>query len=127
MKDLISLEDWRCKLSKEITEEILKIVDREQDSLGREFALSLISTFMATFISAVVYQALSEEVKNSKNEVDKKKTYDKVYKNLSDMKEGMQDAIAAGFQGAMSTFSGKPIEYYCQIKTIPEPMNKKPC
>lgn len=81
-------------------------------------------TFLASFIGSIVYAVLKEKPVKSK---DMKDALDFTANNFLELKIGMQNAMAAGFQGAMQEYSGKSVEYYCQVKTVPEPVNKQPC
>lgn len=42
------------------------------------------------------------------------------------MKASVQEAISASFSGAMNTFSGQDIEYYCRVLPVGPAINKDP-
>lgn len=79
--------------------------------------------FLAKFIGMMVYRSLeaNPEVKLTNDQLFKFKS-----KNFLNMKTLVSDVVAAAMGGAMRKFSGKDIEYYCQIKTVGEPVNKEP-
>jgi hypothetical protein len=43
------------------------------------------------------------------------------------VKQDIQDAVSVGVQTAVNKYAGLDIEYYCQVKPVPEPINTKPC
>jgi len=69
-----------------------------------------------------VYAELNERDKSLKT---KEEMLNFAMKNFAALKVSIQESVAAGFQGAVSTFSGQQVDYYCQVKPIPEPINKR--
>lgn len=94
------------------------IVNRTQDNIVRH---SLHVNFIARFIGAYVYQALMQKPEKA---CGKEELLKFTKENFKASKQAVQDAVSAAFSGAMSAFSGKDIEYYCQVKVVPEVKGK---
>lgn len=83
---------------------------------------ALCSQFMMHFVGAVVYQALRDRPPSIKSESD---MLNYNYKSFAGIKFKIQDAVANGVQDAMTAYSGHPMEYFCDIKVVPEVKVKK--
>lgn len=94
------------------------IVSRTEDNVTRH---SLHVNFIARFIGAYVYQALMQKPEKPCSKDDLLKF---TRENFKASKQAIQDAVSAAFTGAMNTFSGKTVEYYCQVKVVPEVKGK---
>lgn len=84
-----------------------------------DFAIS----FLAKFTGTVLFKSLTDEVPDVYKKREDVAKY--VIKNFSDTKMAVQEAVAAAFTGAVQTYSGQPIEYYCQVKPVGPAANKE--
>lgn len=89
---------------------------------GGNTARFLAMLFLAKFVGSIVLSVLNEKPSTTSEE----ENYKHSVKTFSDIKLKIQEAVAAGFTGAMTVFTGHQVEYYSQIKTVPEAANKKP-
>lgn len=108
-------------LAQQLVCETFKLLDILEKQSG---AGQLPSKFLACFIGALVFRQLSAKLPSSMGQEEK---YKIACKNFTNVKSAAQDAVAAGFSGAMSSYSGMSVEYYCQVKAVPEAANKEPC
>lgn len=115
-------EDLDAAFTKHLVYEIFRAVELQDENQERQ--KQLLVTFLASFIGAVLYDTLAYKPKDI---TDKNDLYEYTSANYNALKVSVQDAVAAGFQGAMQTFSNKQVEYYCLVKTFGEPVNKQPC
>ncbi len=122
-KMIRSSEAWIGHLTKHLVAEILAITKKEageDEILEKDLGIN----FVAAFIGAVVYKTLRERPVHIKT---REEMLTHTTKSFAETKLKIQDAVAAGFQGAMQTYTKQSIDYYCQVKTIPPAFNKEPC
>ncbi len=122
--DSIPTDQWQTELVTALTKEVYNLIQREEQIHGQEFADMVRLSFLASFVSTVVYQVLTTPVTIKASE---KKKIEIVNVRYQDIKEAVQNAVASGFQGAMQTFSGTTQPYFCQISPEPEAANKLAC
>ncbi len=115
-----SFQDWAEQFSVLVTDETIKIMS--QHSRNNEDATKFAATmFLSRFIGTLVFRTLTEPPSLN---TTKKGHEDFIMRNVAEMKQAIQNAVSAGFQNAMSQYSGQPIEYYCTIKPVPEPLTE---
>ena len=112
--------DFTQKLSKFMVQETFRILEFQEKEKGIEFYRVLSQQYLAKMIAAIVFKSLKDRPEHIKNNEE---MADYSVKNFKDLKNEIQEAVAQGFQGAMSTYSGNHVEYYCQIKILPETKN----
>lgn len=117
-------QEYVTKHSRHMVEQVLQYIEKQQKAKDAKTSTSILMHFIAGLTSAIVFSSLKSQPKDEKP-MSNKQLHDFVMKSFLDTKLSMQEAVAAGFQGGMNTFSGQNIEYYCCIKTVPEPLNKK--
>jgi hypothetical protein len=83
--------------------------------IGQEHVRTLSMTIITSLVASILYKELTVKATSKKD----KKNAAEVIAYFTDTKDMMQSAVAAGFEMAMQKFTGKPIEYYCQVKTVP--------
>lgn len=95
-----------------LVESTFKILSKNQDK-----NVSVELQFVCLFIKAMV-----ESVLNDPGDVNasKRRQYEYMKDNFESMKRGIQNAVALAFQIPMQSFSKSDVEYYCQIRTIPD-------
>ncbi len=116
------------------------IVDKREQSLARNLAASVLrgvidttkewnpgagdrvtSMFLASFLQLLVQKAL-QEIPDNVFTPDELFHFSKL--GLAETKVLVQNSIAAGFQKATSNFTGQDVEYYCQVRVVPEPVSR---
>lgn len=90
----------------------------------RPFNKSPEVNFLAKYLSLTLYAALNIQMPASMTQDQK---VEAIHKNLGLVKSDIQEAVVMAFQEEMTRFSGKPIEYYCQIAPVPNPINQVLC
>lgn len=106
------------ELAELLTVENFRMIDFRLRAYGPKEARFAAATVIARFVGALVYRTLTEQPAINKSPGEHE-AY--VMKNMADLKNQLQNAVAAGFQNAMTAFSGNTVEYYCLIKPVPEP------
>ena len=112
------------KISRHIVAEVFRVIDSQKDHLTDREIPTLIFATVEVLVANLVYNVLKTSAEGSSN---KKTQYATVEKNFKSVKLNVQDAVAAAFSQAMGKFSGKEIDYYCQLTAVGEPINKRPC
>lgn len=113
-------------LSKHMVSEVIRFIEKKREDKGDDkFASDLSIQFLASYVGALVYSVLKEPPPDLK--ADKDKMLEHYTRSFLEIKMRIQDAVSAGVAGALTTATGKSIEYYTQIKVVPEPVNKQPC
>ena len=101
-----------------LSEETFKLLEGKSRnvSVQRDLATRYISSFLAS----VIIERLNEL---PEGEFTERQQYDFTAANFSEVKADVQNAVATAFEEALSAFAGKPVQYYCQVKPVPEPLN----
>lgn len=114
---------WGSELCDTISKEVMALLYAEEKKYGVAFSESVGITIIARLVSTLYFNALTPTAEQEKlSDVELEKI---VSTRANTMKLALQDSIAAGFAGAMEMFSGRSIEYYCQVKPVPEPKSYK--
>ncbi len=114
-----NLQEYSEGLAQAITDDVYKVIDNSAGG-NRYTENYLVAMFVSRLIGEMVHRTLAER---STLNISHKDQEDLMMKNMSELKMAVQNAVAAGFQNAMSNFLGRPVEYYCQIKPVPEPVS----
>lgn len=121
----VSVEEWSLKYSKYLTSEIFRIMDSQLKEKETGVAQGVLINFLASYIGTLVYRSLTDFPEGLQE--DKEALYESTMESYGELKQDIQNAIAVGFHEAMSTYANKYVEYYCEVKIVPEPVNKHPC
>lgn len=116
----LDLNEWIDSFSAFMAEETLKILRGHTEKRGREVGRALCIHFLSRVLATTVLDTLKDRKEDAKSE---KEQYDFSKKQFLDLKVQVQDAVALSFQTALSHFTGRQVEYYCQIKPIPDAIN----
>jgi hypothetical protein len=122
-KGLISLDEYREAVAKHLLEKIFKLLLTEEQKYGNVFVLKVVDKLVTGIIGGMLYRELTM----TPPLLEKEEQYEFTKAAFSKYKSGVQEAVALAFQGAMTQWSGKSVEYYCQVKPVPEPTNKYEC
>ncbi len=117
-------EDNIDELSSMMAKGFLDILNAQVKVRGDHDARELYTHFIAKLVGGIVYNSLTDLPGDVKG---KEAQYNWTVKSFDNAKDRMQEAVSAGFQLALTKYTGVRTEYYCQIKPVPEPVNKQPC
>ncbi len=121
---VITVQQYTEGLALDLTKQIMDLVNRYETKVGKGTGIRFVSAFLKNFIGGTALTVLSRELdQDEPTEEDVQSTM----KEFGGFKSDVQDAIATGFGDAMFQFSGRNMDYYCQITPVPEPINDKPC
>jgi hypothetical protein len=120
----LDLNEWVDNFSTFMADEALKMLNAQGQKKGPEVQRALLFHFLARIITSSVYDALNDRG-NLDSSASKKQVFEFTKKNFSDFKESLQDTIAMSFQTAFSHYAGRDMEYYCQIRPVPDPLSNK--
>lgn len=121
-KKIIDLDTFSKDLARDLTIGLFNDIDKAARIVGTEYTHDMTLQFISYFIGTAVYRVLRENRRGTKGEIQKR-----VQDDFRDFKHGMQEAVAFGFQAAMSNYSKINIDYYCKIVPEPEFKTKLPC
>lgn len=116
----LDLNEWIDSFSAFMADETLKILRLNTEKRGPEVGRALCIHFLARIMTSTVLESLHMRLENPKTEEDALKYNQKCF---AELKTQIQDAVSLSFQTAMSHYTGRQVEYYCQIKPIPEPLS----
>lgn len=121
----MSLTEWKEAFSQHLIDVIFKCLLEEEKERGVAFSQGVAISFLSRFIGGLVYNTLDHSTRSiQKLDLTGKEQFDYTSKQYTEIKLSVENAVAAGFQGAMTTYSKMPIDFYCQVKTVPEPESK---
>lgn len=111
-------------IAKQVAAKVFDFLDQQRKEKGYEFVLKLSNSFLQRYVYVVVLNTLSSYPINpgTPEELD-----EFVNRSYIQMKHGMQESIAFGFQKALSTYEGRQVEFYCHLVPVTQPANKQPC
>lgn len=124
MTKLLSLDEAVKDAAENLVNENVRILNTYTATLGAERTNIVALTFLKGLVATLLYKVLKQ---NPGPLYSKEEVHDLVQKEFGEMKLNVQDAVSGGFQHAMSMWSGMHVEYYCQVRPVPEPLNKKLC
>lgn len=116
-------EEFVGQFSEKMLMHVLMNMLKLETTYGPAFTQVFMRQLMAGIVGNVVMKRLQEDLSGLPDD----KKLDVAMENFAIAKVEISDAVALGVQTAMTKFSGSPVEYYCQIRPTPEPMNRKPC
>lgn len=122
MNKTITFAQWSTQVSQLMVRECFRVMSKQ----GKEGELVryVAKEFLYNFIGNLAMQTLEEGP--PKKDPSKKEELDFVLGSFSSLKDQIQSSVGQAFGDAMSDFTGQDVEYYCQIKPIPEPTNRMP-
>lgn len=123
--DVVTPQDYAKYITTTLTKEILKLIDNDEPKFGADWAIGVRVSIVASLVSTMVYRCLTEAPPSTAQTLEEAASIS--HSGYKGLKEAIEQSIAAGFQGAFQSFSGKPSDYYCQILPVPEPVNELPC
>lgn len=114
------LDKWKDEFSQHLIEVIFKSLLAEEKERGVSFSQEIAVTFLARFVGGIIYNALETKPHGFKD-LTGTEQFDYTSTQYAELKRQVENAVASGFQGAMTTYSKMPIDFYCQVKAVPEP------
>lgn len=118
------MNTWVEDYAKFIADESLKLVKAVASPKSEAIVKKLSRQFLGFYVESLVYDSLMEyKIKNLKGE----KAYQYSLQELAQVKTDIQDQIAKAFENSFKRYAGQFVEYYVQIKVVPEPKNKEVC
>jgi len=80
------------------------------------------------FLSEVIQAFLTKILNEAANQSDSaEEAYNMTADAFVKAKNIVEVQVAFAFYKAVHKFSGHPVDYYCQVKVVPEPLNKVEC
>jgi hypothetical protein len=120
-------DDFVMKCASLVADKVRTYLNTQATNCGPEVAREIAMGFLAQFVGSIAYQSLLDRPGGA-GEMTHAELEKFVLSNFSHAKLRTQEAIAAGFQSAMTAFTKKEVEYYCTIRPVPEfRVNRKPC
>lgn len=123
-KKTLTVEEWAEHYTVPIISQVYHALREEEDGLGPACKELFTGMFISGFVAALVFDALTQ-LKPPKTSALKK--FEMTTRDFNEVKLKIQESVADGFSRAFKEFTGKGVDYYCQVRAIPEPTNKEPC
>lgn len=120
----LTVKDYIVKSSREMTRELVKFTVKFEKEVGAETGGLLVEAFLRDFVGALVYQALTVVPKGQRSGKESLETTRKAFNVTKAM---IQDTIGDAFSDAMLEFSGRHLDYFCEVSPVPESVNDLPC
>lgn len=111
------VEEWISDTAKEMAKDTMDSVIAISEELTTDAALNVATHYLCFYLSGLLTLALSLESSAAKT---KQQKYEVTTHNFLAMKKEVQEKVAVAFASAISQFTKQPIEYYCEIKPLPE-------
>jgi hypothetical protein len=128
-KDTISRDQWRTELVANLIKEVFHLIDREEETHGEVFADEVRLSFLASFVSTLVYRAFIETPDEEVTR-DIDAAAESVHADYAEVKAAIENAVSSGFQGAVMEWTGGEVEdeaFVCQISLDPAAKSKMSC
>ncbi len=109
--------------SRLLVDETFRLIEGEGRLHGGAFTRLVIQRFLTIYISTWASKALQAKAKET---ATKSEIFSFTAANFAKAKVRIQEAVSEGFQMAMGDFTGKSVEYYCQVNPVPPVANKEP-
>ena len=121
-KITLSIEEQVDDFAGAISDNTVEMLFTQGNGIGTNTTNLLINSFLFYYLHKVLLDTLMHRAKGLTPE----EAYKNVSKDFLEMKSSIQETIGQSFHSALSTFSGRPVDYYCQINIVPDPINKLP-
>jgi hypothetical protein len=119
---VVSLDEWVDNFTSYIAAENIKLIRSYGADKGDKALKKLYVSFLKNYLENVVLGVLTDYPKEM---MDDREIYEYVSGHFKDLKYNIQIEIADAFNDAMAKFSGHYMDYYCEIKPVPEPVSDK--
>lgn len=119
----VNVKEWAETFSAPVIAEIIRVLRAEEKRMGGMAKNELMATFVTGFVGAMMYNSLVEYQGFAET---KEQQLDITQKNFANTKTRLCEAVAQAFTAAMGNWSGRRVDYYCQVQPFPEPQNKLP-
>lgn len=124
-KQVLTVEEAIEQVARGMALEIFKLFDQQSEYKGTHYGRDLASRFLSHFVFVALVKALDPSQLSSN--LTKEEMCALTADSFADMKLRFQESVSGGFTNAMSKFAGKYVDYYCDIRVVPTPVNKQPC
>lgn len=114
------LDSWVEEFALHIANESIKLVEEIGKPKGAEKQLA--SKFMQYYVEKMIVNAFKDVEGKKMNQIE---VFELAKNNYLAVKQEIQEEVARGFERAFKNFLGQSVEYYCQIKLVPEVANKE--
>lgn len=121
---ILSSDKYIEQIAVAFVNEALDFLNKQETRWGDTISDRIAMDFLAGFVTAVLYAKLTKTFPEG---TSKEEIYKISQKRYLELKTEIQNSVAVGVQSAMYNYSGVFNEYYCQVKLVPEPANKKLC
>lgn len=85
----------------------------------REMTMHFLTRVLAMTVMNVMHYDKAPQTE------DRKAAMDYTNEVMQEIKAEIAQSVGSAFTHALSRFFGQPIDYYCEIKVVPEPVNKR--
>lgn len=122
MNNSIVLKSYIEEFASMMAVESYKLIKLESKNNKNKVDRDISTKFLKHFIKKIVFDSLTELT--NKN-MSSKEAYTVTKASFLDIKVKIQEEVARGFEEAFLHYTGQQIDYYCDVRVIPEPINKE--
>lgn len=115
-KQPVDINEWLEDYSAFMADEAIKLLKAQGKKKGDIEYKALVTLFLYRIMTQLLIETLHERPDG----LDEEGAYNFSRKAYGDVKYQLQESVAMAFTTAMGHFYGKPVEFYCQVKPIPE-------
>ena len=124
MSNNLVLNSWADEIGKLSARESVKLFTSYSKVKGEKVVDILLYKFVEHFIYEMIIRSLMAYKEKG---LSNKEAYTFTKGYFGETKHNIQTAIASGFEKAFMEYTNQPVEYYCQIIPVGEPINKVEC
>ncbi len=111
------MEEWINNTSQSLVMQNFDIIKE----FSKNHELAVLNKLLAVFIQQFIEISVTNTLGAHEEEfVTKEQRYSYVTENFNNLKQLLQAHIGDAFTKSMNEFSLQELEYYCQIKLVPE-------
>lgn len=114
-----TLNVWAEREANALVVKVFEACAKVSRAKGEDANSLLLKVFLTRFVGALVFKTLA----NAAQEGGENHTQHR----FALVKLDIQEAVGLAFQQATRVYSGRQLDYYCDIKLLPEVINKRPC
>lgn len=116
-------EEYADEIAKQVTAELLKLFLAEKREKGVAFKDMAVQRFLTCLMASLIYNDLTDLPEGATDEELLEYSKEAYAAN----KEIIANSVSDAFKASMRSYSGKEVDYFCQIQQIAVDANKLPC
>jgi hypothetical protein len=121
-KQPLDVNEWLEDYSAFMADEAMKLLKAQGKKKGDHEYKALVTLFVYRILATVLIDTLHERPESFSGATNDE-LFEANKKAYGDVKHQIQEAVGMAFTTAMSHYSGRVVDFYCQVKPVPEVQN----